>query len=156
MLFNLINKPYVAVENNKSLCRMLFWKTFNAIPENKKDIQREDVVRHSVLLISISSNMGLLKIKLDFNSMLTLMSELTESEILAISLMAAGQEMTETVKKSDLVSIIALLMRKLNWVVEDKEAPGVDFEIEKNIEHLKASSTNDCPENTANTLEFFL
>ena len=50
------------------------------------------------------------------------MTELTESEILAISLMAAGQEMTETVKKSDLVSIIALLMRKLNWVVEDKES----------------------------------
>ena len=92
-----------------------------------------------------------MKIKLHFNAMINLMTELTESEILAISLMAAGQEMTETVKKSDLVSIIALLMRKLNWVVEDKEAPGVDFEIEKNIEHLKDSSTNDCPENTANS-----
>ena len=95
--------------------------------------------------------MGSMKIKLDFNAMINLMTELTESEILAISLMAAGQEMTETVKKSDLVSIITLLMRKLNWVVDDKEVPGVEFEIEKNIENHNASSTNDCPENTANS-----
>ena len=95
--------------------------------------------------------MDSLKIKLDFNSMMTLMSELTESEILAISLMAAGQEMPETVRKSDLVRIIALLLKKLNWVVDDQEAPGVEFDIEENIEHHKTSSTNDLQENTSNS-----
>ena len=42
-------------------------------------------------------------------------------------------------------------MKKLNWVVDDQEAPGVEFEIEENIDHHKASSTNDLQENTTNS-----
>ena len=54
--------------------------------------------------------------KLNFSGMAILMDELTKSEMWAIYMMASGEEMTDQVSKTDLVRIICVLCKKLDWV----------------------------------------
>ena len=56
---------------------------------------------------------------LNFSGMAILMDKLTKSEMYAIYLMASGQEMTDQVTKSDLVRIICVLCKSLDWIEND-------------------------------------
>ena len=60
-----------------------------------------------------------MKMKLNFGGMAILMDELSKSEMWAIYLMASGQEMTDKVTKADLVRIICVLCKNLDWIEKD-------------------------------------
>ena len=62
-----------------------------------------------------------LKVKLKFNVINILVKELNQSEMWAIYLMGLGKEMPDTVTKFDLIKIIHLLSKKLEWIDEDEE-----------------------------------
>ena len=74
------------------------------------------------------------------------MKELNQSEMLAIYLMGLGQEIPDKVTKFDLIKIIHLLCKKLDWVDEDEEPmeEGNHRETVDNqkIEESKANKTN--------------
>ena len=57
--------------------------------------------------------------KLNFNGMAFLVTELTKSEMWAIYLMGFEREMPDKVTKADLVRIIRVLCRKLDWIEMD-------------------------------------
>ena len=57
--------------------------------------------------------------KLNFNGMAFLVTELTKSEMWAIYLMGCEREMPDQVTKADLVRIIHVLCRKLEWIEMD-------------------------------------
>ena len=57
--------------------------------------------------------------KLNFSGMAFLVAELTKSEMFAIYLMGVDKEMPDQVTKADLVRIIQVLCKKLNWIEQD-------------------------------------
>ena len=54
--------------------------------------------------------------KLNFSGMAFLVAELTKREMFAIYLMEFDKEMPDQVTKADLVRIIHVLCKKLNWI----------------------------------------
>ena len=62
-----------------------------------------------------------MKSKLKFTALATVTVELTRSEIIAIDLMASGKDMTNQVTKTDLVRIIFVLCKDLDWIEEEEE-----------------------------------
>ena len=64
-----------------------------------------------------------MKIHLKLNAMSILMAELQETQMRAIYLMKFGVYMPSAVTKSDLVEIIAFLLKQLDWI-DDVEVPG--------------------------------
>ena len=60
-----------------------------------------------------------LKMKLNFSGMAFLVAELTKREMFAIYLMEFDKEMPDQVTKADLVRIIHVLCKKLNWIDQD-------------------------------------
>ena len=64
-----------------------------------------------------------MKIHLKLNAMSILMAELQETQMRAIYLMKFGTYMPSAVTKSDLVKIIAFLLKQLDWI-DDVEVPG--------------------------------
>ena len=60
-----------------------------------------------------------LKMKLNFSGMAFLVAELTKSEMWAIYLIGFDKEMPDQVTKADLVRIIRVLSKKLNWIEAD-------------------------------------
>ena len=62
-----------------------------------------------------------MKIKLKLTALATLTVELTQSEVMAIDLMASGKDMTNQVTKTDLVRIIFVLCKNLDWIEEEEE-----------------------------------
>ena len=67
--------------------------------------------------------MSATKIKLKFSVIAILMSELTENAMWAIYLAGLGKDMPDQVTKADLMKIIALLCKKLDWLEDDEEPP---------------------------------
>ena len=61
--------------------------------------------------------------KLNFNGMAFLVTELTKSEMWAIYLMGFDKEMPDQVKKADLVKIIRVLCKKLDWIEVEAVTP---------------------------------
>ena len=61
-----------------------------------------------------------MKIKVKFQAMSILMTELKETQMWAIYQMGTGDEMPLSVTKNDLTCIIAFLLKKLDWV-ENRE-----------------------------------
>ena len=57
--------------------------------------------------------------KLNFSGTAFLVAELTKSEMFAIYLMGFDKEMPDQVTKADLVRIIRVLCKKLNWIDQD-------------------------------------
>ena len=87
------------------LCKKLDWvenhNSFNYLPQEAKST---------------------MEMKLNFRGMAILMDALSKSEMWAIYLMASGQEMTDKVSKADLVRIICVLCKNLDWVEQgDKQ-----------------------------------
>ena len=78
--------------------------------------------------------MMILRVKLKFDVIKTLMKELNQSEMWAIYLMGLGKELPDKVTKVDLIQIIHLLCKKLDWVDEEDE-------------RIEEERTNDCLEN---------
>ena len=65
--------------------------------------------------------MGGMKLKLNFQAMQILTSELTSNEMWAIYLMGQGEDLPESVAKTDLTKIIVVLCTRLKWIREDHE-----------------------------------
>ena len=61
-----------------------------------------------------------MKIKVKFQAMSILMTELKETQMWAIYKMGTGGEMPVSVTKTDLTCIIAFLLKKLDWVDNGK------------------------------------
>ena len=61
-----------------------------------------------------------MKMKLNFSAMAYLVAELTKNEMWAIYVMGCGKEMPDQVTKSDLVRIIHVLCKKLDWIEVDQ------------------------------------
>ena len=59
--------------------------------------------------------------KLNFQAMQILTSELTSNEMWAIYLMGQGEDLPESVAKTDLTKIIVVLCTRLKWIREDHE-----------------------------------
>ena len=57
--------------------------------------------------------------KLTFGAMQILVKELQENEIWAIYLLGLGQDMPEKVTKSNLINIIKVLCKNLNWIDQE-------------------------------------
>ena len=57
--------------------------------------------------------------KLNISGMAFLVAELTKSEMFVIYLMWFDKEMPDQVTKADLVRIICVLCKKLNWIEQD-------------------------------------
>ena len=76
----------------------------------------------------------ILKVKLKFDVIKLLMNELNQSEMWAIYLMGLGKELPDKVTKVDLIQIIHLLCKKLDWVDEEDE-------------RIEEERTNDCLKN---------
>ena len=62
-----------------------------------------------------------MKIKLKCTALAALTVESTQSEVMAIDLMASGKDMTNQVTKTDLVRIIFVLCKNLDWIEEEEE-----------------------------------
>ena len=60
-----------------------------------------------------------LKMKLNFRGMAFLVDKLTKSEMWAIYLMGFDKEMPDQVSKADLVKIICVLCKRLDWIEVD-------------------------------------
>ena len=74
--------------------------------------------------------------KLNFSGMAFLVAELTKSEMWAIYLMGLDKEMPDQVTKADLVRIIRVLCKKLDWI------------------EMEALTPNSGDEKTVNSLDF--
>ena len=73
------------------------------------------------------------------------MEELNQSEMLAIYLMGLGQEIPDKVTKFDLIKIIHLLCKKLDWIDEDEkpmEETNEETDGNQVTEASKANKTN--------------
>ena len=77
--------------------------------------------------------------KLNFSGMAFLVAELTKSKMLAIILMGFDKEMPDQVTKADLVKIIRVLCKKLDWI---------------EIYHEEALTPNSGDEKTVISLDF--
>ena len=60
-----------------------------------------------------------MKMRLNFSAMAYLVAELTKNEMWAIYVMGCGKEMPDQVSKADLVRIIHVLCKKLDWIEVD-------------------------------------
>ena len=61
-----------------------------------------------------------MKMRLNFSAMAYLVAELTKNEMWAIYVMGCGKKMPDQVTKSDLVRIIHVLCKKLDWIEVDQ------------------------------------
>ena len=85
----------------------------------------------------------IMKIKLKFNVIKILMKELNQSEMWAIYLMGLGQEIPDKVTKFDLIKIIHLLCKKLDWIDEEHMEETNEGTDDKQVtEESKANETN--------------
>ena len=84
----------------------------SSIPEKNNNIKYHNL--KEVLIVKWA-----LKMKLNFSGIAFLVEELTKSEMLAIYLMGFDREMPDKVTKADLVRIIQVLCRKLDWIEMD-------------------------------------
>ena len=76
--------------------------------------------------------------KLNLSGMAFLVAELTKSEMFAIYLMGFDKEMPDQVTKADLVKIIRVLCKKLDWIEVDK----VEAVATKSGDEITVSSLN--------------
>ena len=72
------------------------------------------------------------KMKLNFCGMAHLVAELTLSEMWAIILLEFYKEMPDRVTKADLVKIIRVLCKKLNWI----EVYPAEAETQKSVDEI--------------------
>ena len=61
-----------------------------------------------------------MKIRLKFNAMSILMAELQATQKWAIYQLSLGQDMPDSVTKNDLIKVIELLLKKLDWIEKTK------------------------------------
>ena len=61
-----------------------------------------------------------MKISLKFNAMSILMAELQQTQMWAIYQISLGQDMPDSVTKNDLIKIIELLLKQLDWIEKDE------------------------------------
>ena len=61
-----------------------------------------------------------MKIRLKFNAMSILMAELQATQKWAIYQLSLGQDMPDSVTKNDLIKIIELLLKQLDWIEKDE------------------------------------
>ena len=80
-----------------------------------------------------------MKMRLNFSAMAYLVAELTKNEMWAIYVMGCGKEMPNQVTKADLVRIICVLCKKLDWIEMD---------------HVKALTSSSGEGKTVNSFDF--
>ena len=61
-----------------------------------------------------------MKISLKFHAMSILMAELQETQMWAIYQLSLGQDVPDSVTKNDLMKIIELLLKQLDWIEKDE------------------------------------
>ena len=80
--------------------------------------------------------------KLNFSGTAFLVAELTKSEMFAIYLMGFDKEMPDQVTKADLVRIICVLCKKLDWIeMGHVEALTLSSEEGKTVNYFDFSSS---------------
>ena len=63
-----------------------------------------------------------MKFSLKFNAMSFLMAKLEETQMWAIYQLSLGQDMPDSVTKNDLIKIIELLLKQLDWIEKDESS----------------------------------
>ena len=92
-----------------------------------------------------------LKMKLNFSGMAFLVAELTKSEMWAIYLMGFDKEMPDQVTKADLVQIIRVLCKKLDWIEVDPEETSTPRSGDKKTATSINFSSSTIPEQTSDS-----